>query len=128
MVPSILLIDDEPDAGILFKQNFRREIKDGQFELIFTESGEEALNFLGDDTPPKAAVVISDVRMPGMSGIDVLKKIKPLWPDLPVIMVTAYGSTDVADEARSVGAEEVFSKPVDFQALGARLKECIDAN
>ena len=117
MTTKILVIDDEPDAEDLFKQHFRREIRRGQLELVFANSGEMAVKLLSDKSGPKAQTIFSDIKMPGMSGIDVLKTVKDRWPDVPVYMITAFGSDDMERDVLDLGAEGFFTKPINFSAL-----------
>ncbi len=119
---SVLLIDDEPDAGELFRQNFRREIKKGDIAIEFATSAEDALKILDSDGAELPTVVLTDVMMPGISGIELLERIKPRWPNLPVYMISAFGGSDVENSALKKGAEGFYSKPVDFPSLTKMLK------
>lgn len=127
MSAKILVVDDERDVEPLFRQNLRREIKSGLFELDFAFSGVEALEYLEGDKPPSILVVLSDVNMPGMSGVELLSKIKPDRPDLEVIMITAYGDVATRKAAEDGGARDFYTKPVDFSALRQQLKTLIAA-
>ena len=117
MTDQILVIDDEPDAEDLFKQHFRREIRKGQLELVFANSGETAIQLLDGETEPSAHAVFSDIKMPGMSGLDVLKAIKDRWPNIPVYMITAFGSDEMEQKVLNMGACGFFTKPLNFSAL-----------
>lgn len=119
----ILFVDDERDVEALFRQKFRKEIKSGELELSFAFSGDEALEILGMDDPPKFVYVFSDINMPGMSGLDLLDKIKNKFPDIRVSMISAYGDTDNYNKAMESGAKGFFTKPVDFEKLRSEIKE-----
>ena len=93
MSVSILIVDDEPDVADLFRQRFRREARQGTFVMHFAASGVEALVRLAEDIRPRLAAVLSDINMPGMDGLQLLGEIKQRRPDLPVMMVSAYGTT-----------------------------------
>lgn len=117
MTTHILMVDDEPDAQELFRQNFRREIRDGVYAFGFALSGEAALEMLRGETPPKVVMVLSDINMPGMSGIELLAEIRKTWPEVSVFMITAYGDLTTEARSRELGAERFLSKPVNFALL-----------
>ncbi len=119
----ILFVDDERDVEALFRQKFRKEIKSGELELSFAFSGEDALNLLGSDNPPKFVYVFSDINMPGMSGLELLENIKDLFPQIQVSMISAYGDTENYDKAIKSGAKGFFTKPVDFDSLKNEIRE-----
>lgn len=121
----VLMVDDEPDAEELFRQNFRREIRRGVYEFLFARSGPEALDVLEREGAPGILLLLSDINMPGMTGLDLLEAVKSRWPDLPVIMVTAYA--DRAAEAKRRGAEGLIAKPVDFPGLKSTLADLASA-
>jgi len=123
MSVSILVVDDEPDVADLFRQRFRREVRQGTYVLHFAVSGEEALDELADGIEPPLIVILSDINMPGMDGLALLHEIKTRRPDLPVIMVTAYGDDERRRRATEYGAAEFFIKPVDFDFLKAQLRQ-----
>jgi CheY-like chemotaxis protein len=125
MTARILMVDDEPDAQELFRQNFRREIRKGVYSFDFALSGEAALQVLQGQEPPKVVLVLSDINMPGMSGIDLLAEIRKTWPDVSVFMITAYGDRDTEARARSLGAENFLTKPVDFGQLKEDLARAV---
>ena len=116
MSSSILIVDDEPDIADLFRQCFRREVRQGQYVLHFAASGEEALRRFAE-IHPELIMILSDINMPGMDGIDLLREIKRLRPALPVLMVTAYGDGERKRRADELGAAAFLAKPVDFTAL-----------
>jgi len=119
---SILVVDDEPDVADLFRQRFRREARDGTYVLHFATSAGEALDKLADGIRPQLIVILSDINMPEMDGLSLLREIKTRHPDLPVMMVTAYGDDERRGRAREYGAAEFITKPVDFDALKANLR------
>jgi two-component system, response regulator, stage 0 sporulation protein F len=119
----ILMVDDEPDAETLLRQNVRREIRKGLYEILFAQSGDHALELLDRTQIPDVLVVLSDINMPGMTGLDLLDRIKSTWPDLPMIMITAYGDKVTEDNARQRGAATLLAKPVDFSLLRQQLSE-----
>jgi CheY-like chemotaxis protein len=121
MSVSILIVDDETDVADLFRQRFRREARQGVYVLHFAYSGEEALEQLAREIEPQLIVILSDINMPGMDGLALLREIKTRWPDLPVMMVTAYGDDERRRRAGEYGAAEFLTKPVDFDALKERL-------
>ena len=127
MSVSILVVDDEPDAAELFRQRFRREARQGTYVLHFAGSGEEALVKLDDGVRPELIVILSDINMPGLDGLQLLDSIKKLYPHLPVMMVTAYGDDERRRRASELGAAEFLTKPVDFDALKAQLRQLPNA-
>ena len=123
MSVSILVVDDEPDVAEMFRQRFRREARQGTYVLHFAGSGEEALDMLADGVRPELIVILSDINMPGMDGLALLREIKERWPGYPVMMVTAYGDDERRRLAGEYGAIEFITKPVDFGVLKARLRQ-----
>jgi YesN/AraC family two-component response regulator len=113
----ILIVDDERDVETLFRQKFRREVRSGDLELAFAFSGDEALRILSEDEPPEVVYVFSDINMPGMTGLELLKKVKDKFPSINVSMISAYGDTENYQKAMSSGAKEFFTKPIDFDSL-----------
>ena len=120
---SILVVDDEPDVADLFRQRFRREARQGTYVMHFAASGAEALDRLAGQIRPTLIAVLSDINMPGMDGLELLGEIKQRRPDLPVMMVTAYGDDDRRRQARELGACDFITKPVDFDQLKAQLRQ-----
>ncbi|HAH38968.1 MAG TPA: response regulator [Algoriphagus sp.] len=117
MKSKILIVDDEKDVEMLFRQKFRKEIKSGSLELCFAFSGDEALTVLDSEHPPQVVYVFSDINMPGMSGLELLEKIKNRFPQINVSMISAYGDSQNYEKAMSSGAKEFFTKPIDFDSL-----------
>ncbi len=123
MSASIIVVDDEPDVAELFGQRFRREARQGTYVMHFAASGEEALELLNGGIEPGVIVILSDINMPGMDGLTLLSEVKRRFPDLPVMMVTAYGDDDRRRRAGELGAAEFITKPVDFDKLKAQLRQ-----
>jgi CheY-like chemotaxis protein len=113
----ILVVDDEPDVEALFRQQFRREMRAGRFQLEFAPSAAAALARAADVRDPSLILILSDVNMPGMSGLDMLPEVRAKRPDVPVIMITAYGDAETRKKAIERGAEGLLTKPIDFAAL-----------
>lgn len=122
----ILFVDDERDVEDLFRQKFRKEIRSGKLELAFAFSGQEALELLSTDNPPKFVYVFSDINMPGMSGLELLEEIKSRFPLIQVSMISAYGDQENYDKAMSSGAKGFFTKPVDFDSLKKEISSLIE--
>jgi CheY-like chemotaxis protein len=128
MSVSILVVDDEPDIAELFRQRFRRETRQGTYVMHFAGSGEDALDLLADEIQPTLIVILSDINMPGMDGLQLLGEIKQRRPDLPVMMVTAYGDNERRRRAAELGAIEFITKPVDFDYLKEQLRQLPSAS
>ena len=122
---SILIVDDEPDVADLFRQHFRREARQGTYVLHFVGSGEEALQLLARGIEPQLIVILSDINMPGMDGLTLLHEIKRTRPDLPVMIVTAYGDEERRRYAAEAGALQFLTKPVDFSYLKGELSRLL---
>ena len=123
MSVSILIVDDEPDVAEMFRQCFRREARDGTYVIHFANSGDEALQLLDEAIEPDLLAILSDINMPGMDGLQLLGEIRQRFPDLPVMMVTAYGDNGRRRRASELGAAEFITKPVDFDQLKERLRQ-----
>ena len=113
----ILVVDDEPDVEALFRQQFRRDIKSGRFLMEFAPSAPVALVRAVEIREPSLILILSDINMPGMSGLEMLPKVRAERPDVPVIMITAYGDADTKRKALESGAEGLLTKPIDFTLL-----------
>lgn len=123
MSVSILVVDDEPDVALLFRQCFRREVRDGTYVMHFASSGEMALHLLGEQVGPHLLAILSDINMLGMDGLQLLDKIKQRLPGIPVMMVTAYDDIERKRRASDLGAHLFLAKPVDFNYLRAQLRQ-----
>ena len=117
----ILVVDDEPDVEMLFRQQFRRDLRSGRFVMEFAQSAPAALQRISDAEGVSLILILSDINMPGMTGLELLPKAKAMRPDVPVIMITAYGDEDTKRRALEGGAETLLSKPIDFAALRAEI-------
>jgi len=126
MKAKVLVVDDERDVEDLFRQNLRREVKQGKISLDFAFSGEDALSQLEQDHPKQVILILSDINMPGMSGLDLLSEVRPKRPDVSIYMITAYGDDGTKANAKERGADAFFTKPVDFKALRSELNRIID--
>jgi CheY-like chemotaxis protein len=113
----ILVVDDEPDVEMLFRQHFRRDLRGGRFTMEFAQSGEMALQRIADAAGVSLILILSDINMPEMTGLELLPKAKAARPDVPVIMITAYGDAETKRKALESGAEALFTKPIDFGVL-----------
>ena len=111
----ILVVDDEPDVEVLFRQQFRHDLRAGRFSMEFAQSGHVALERI--EEADGLSIILSDINMPGMTGLELLPKAKAARPDVPVIMITAYGDADTKRKALEGGAEGLLTKPIDFGAL-----------
>lgn len=123
MMAKILVVDDERDIQDLFEQHFRKEIRRGELEFVFSFSGEEAMDFIVNPEH-EAVLILSDINMPGMSGLDLLKNIKEKYavPPPVVMMITAYGDEENYRRAMQLGADDFLTKPLDFPMLKEKLK------
>lgn len=113
----ILVVDDEPDVESLFRQQFRRELRSGRFLMEFAPSAPAALKRAVQMRDPSLVLILSDINMPGMSGLDMLSSMRAERPDVPIIMITAYGDPETRRRAIERGAEGLMTKPIDFSAL-----------
>ena len=113
----ILVVDDEPDVELLFRQQFRRDLKAGRFTMEFAQSAPMALERIAAAAELSLILILSDINMPGMSGLELLPKAKALRPDVPIIMITAYGDAETKRQALEKGAEALLTKPIDFESL-----------
>jgi CheY-like chemotaxis protein len=113
----ILVVDDEPDVEQLFRQRFRQDLKGGRFVMEFAASAPAALRLI---------LVLSDINMPGMSGLELLPRARAARPDVPVIMITAYGDKETARRALEGGAEALLTKPIDFDALRREIESRLE--
>jgi len=113
----ILVVDDEPDVEVLFRQQFRHDLRAGRFTMDFAQCAPDALQAISNAGDAALILILSDVNMPGMSGLELLPKAKALRPDVPIIMITAYGDGDTKRKALEAGAEALLTKPIDFLLL-----------
>jgi CheY-like chemotaxis protein len=113
----VLVVDDEPDVEVLFRQHFRRDLRAGRFTMEFAQSGPAALKRITDAEAAPLILILSDINMPGMSGLELLPKARVARPDVPIIMITAYGDVETKRKAFEGGAEALLTKPIDFALL-----------
>jgi CheY-like chemotaxis protein len=121
MSAQILVVDDEPDVADLFRQQFRRELRLGRFKMDFALSASEALEHVAVAEETSLIFIFSDINMPGMTGLQLLPKVKALRPNVPVVIITAYGDDDTRRKASEGGAADLVTKPIDFGALRQRI-------
>jgi CheY-like chemotaxis protein len=122
----VLVVDDEPDVELLFRQQFRHDLRAGRFTMEFAQSGPAALQRIAETTGVSIILILSDINMPGMSGLELLPKVKAARPDVPIIMITAYGDAETKRKALENGAEALFTKPIDFGALRSEIDTCVE--
>jgi CheY-like chemotaxis protein len=122
----ILVVDDEPDVELLFRQQFRRDLKAGRFTIGFAQSAQTALECIEKAADASLILILSDINMPGMSGLEMLPKAKSLRPDVPVIMITAYGDAETKRKALENGADALFTKPIDFVSLRGEIDSRVE--
>jgi CheY-like chemotaxis protein len=118
----VLVVDDEPDVEALFRQQFRRDLRAQRFVMEFANSGADALARIASTIEQSLILVLSDINMPGMTGIEMLPKVREMRPNVPIIMITAYGDPETKRKALENGATGLLTKPIDF----ALLREEID--
>ena len=118
----VLVVDDEPDVEALFRQQFRRDLRAERFLMDFANSAPDALARVGETREHSLILILSDINMPGMTGLEMLPKVKAIRPEVPVIMITAYGDPDTKRKALENGASGLLTKPIDL----AQLREEID--
>ena len=117
-----LVVDDEPDVELLFRQHFRRDLRAGRFVMEFVLSAAEALVAIGEASDVTLILILSDINMPGMSGLELLPRAREVRPDVPIIMITAYGDAETRRKAIEAGAEALLTKPIDFDALRGEIE------
>jgi CheY-like chemotaxis protein len=117
----ILVVDDEPDVEHLFRQQFRRDLRTGRFAMEFAQSAPAALDCIAAAGDRALILILSDINMPGMSGLDLLPQAKAARPDVPIIMITAYGDAETKRKALERGAASLLTKPIDFTTLRSEI-------
>lgn len=123
----ILVVDDEPDVEELFRQQFRRDLRAGRFTMEFAQSAAAALKCIDDALGASLILILSDINMPGMSGLELLPMAKAARPGVPIIMITAYGDADTKRKALDGGADALLTKPIDFALLRSEIETRIPA-
>ena len=122
----ILVVDDEPDVEVLFRQLFRRDLSASRFTMEFAQSAPAALQRIADATEVSLILILSDINMPEMSGLELLPKAKALRPDVPVIMITAYADAETKRKALEGGAEAFLTKPIDLTVLRSEIETRVE--
>jgi YesN/AraC family two-component response regulator len=126
--PKILIVDDESDVEMLFRQYFRKEIRAGSLEFLFAFTAEDAIEQLENGIPPEIIYIFSDINMPGMSGFDLLSIVQQKFLSVKVCMVSAYSTNEYRDKAIELGADFYFTKPIDFPRLKEKINEIMSVN
>jgi CheY-like chemotaxis protein len=122
----ILVVDDEADVETLFRQHFRRDLRSGRFLMEFAQSASEALARITAVGDQSLILILSDINMPGMSGLELLPRAKTMRPDVPIIMITAYGDAETKRKALESGAEALLTKPIDFGTLRGEIETRVE--
>jgi CheY-like chemotaxis protein len=122
----ILVVDDEPDVEVLFRQQFRRDLRAARFSMEFAQSAHMALQRITDAGDESLILILSDINMPGMSGLELLPRAKAMRPDVPIIMITAYGDAETKRQALENGAEALLTKPIDFGTLRSEIETRVE--
>ena len=118
----VLVVDDEPDVEALFRQQFRRDLRAERFVMDFAGSAADALARIASTIGQSLILILSDINMPGMTGLEMLPKVREMRPEVPVIMINADGDPETRRKAIASGASGLLTKPIDF----ALLREEID--
>jgi CheY-like chemotaxis protein len=113
----VLVVDDEPDVEALFRQQFRRDLRAQRFIMDFATSARDALSRIAGPIDQTLILILSDINMPGMTGLEMLPKVREMRPDVPIIMITAYGDPETKRKAVESGATGLLTKPIDFALL-----------
>ena len=122
----VLVVDDEPDVEALFRQQFRRDLRAQRFVMDFAISATDALVRIANTIEQSLILILSDINMPGMTGLEMLPKVKAMRPEVPVIMITAYGDAETKRKALERGAEALLTKPIDFTLLRSEIDTRIE--
>ena len=122
----ILVVDDEPDVEILFRQQFHRDLRSNRFTMEFAQSADAALQCIDSANGVSIILILSDINMPGMTGLELLPRAKAARPNVPVMMITAYGDADTKRKALEGGAEALLTKPIDFGVLRGEIDSRVE--
>ena len=123
----VLVVDDEADVEPLFRQRFRRDVRDGRFALAFAQSAAAALKVIEDAKGVSLVLIFTDINMPGMSGLDLIPRARAARPEVPVVVVSAYGDAATVREAISRGADRLIAKPIDFAVVADVIEQRLGA-
>ena len=126
MTTYIVVVDDEPDVESMFRQQFRRDLRSGRFVMEFALSAPAALEQMKAIPDPSLILILSDINMPGMTGLEMLPRVKAERPNVPVIMITAYGDDETRKRASELGAAGLLSKPIDFGLLRQEIDQRLE--
>ena len=124
----IVVVDDEPDVESMFRQHFRRELRSGRFVMEFALSAPAGLEQVKAIPDPSLILILSDINMPGMTGLEMLPKVKAARPNVPVIMITAYGDDATRRRATELGAAGLLPKPIDFGLLRQEIDQRLEGS
>ena len=124
----IVVVDDEPDVEDMFRQQFRRDLRAGRFTMVFALSAPAALEQVKAIPDPSLILILSDINMPGMTGLEMLPRVKAERPNVPVIMITAYGDDETRKRASELGAAGLLAKPIDFGLLRQEIDRRLERN
>jgi DNA-binding NtrC family response regulator len=122
----VLVVDDETDIELLFRQHFRKELRAGIFDMEFALDAQEALAAIGTARDATLILILSDINMPGMSGLDLLPKARAARPEVPIIMISAYGDSETQRKALQGGADGFLTKPIDFGKLREEIRQRVE--
>jgi len=122
----VLVVDDEPDVAELFRQQFRRDLRAQRFVMDFAVSAADALKRIASPIEQTLILILSDINMPGMTGLEMLPKVREMRPDVPIIMITAYGDPETKRKAMENGATGLLTKPIDFTLLRGEIDARLD--
>ena len=123
----VLVVDDEPDVEALFRQQFRRDLRAQRFVMDFANSAADALARIASTIEQSLILILSDINMPGMTGLEMLPRVKEIRPEVPVIMITAYGDAETKRRALEGGAKGLLTKPIDFTLLREEIDQRLAA-
>ena len=123
----VLVVDDEPDVEALFRQQFRRDLKTQRFVMDFAVSAADALTRIAGPIEQTLILILSDINMPGMTGLEMLPKVREMRPEVPIIMITAYGDPETRRKATEGGATGLLTKPIDFTLLREEIDTRLEA-
>ena len=119
----VLVVDDEPDVEVMFRQRMRRDIRSGRYQFVFARSGVHALEVLA--VHPDVCLVITDLNMPEMDGLTLLDYLTEAWPGVSKLVVSAYGDSGRMCAARERGSSGFVVKPVDFDLLRSAMADSL---
>ena len=117
----LLVVDDERDVQFLFQQKFRKEIKAGEVQILYALNGISALKLIDSLENKADYLILTDINMPEMNGMELLREVKTRYPELKVFMITAYGDEQNFDMAKKLGADDYFTKPLHFDLLKEKI-------